>query len=110
MTAGQTEVEPPDGDGADEDGKAPRSARRNAIEWIVVIAGALLVALVIKTFLLQAFFIPSGSMEPTLQIGDRVLVNKLSYRLHDVNHGDVIVFSNPPTEGQTLEGCSGQPV
>lgn len=73
-----------------------RSGRRNAIEWVIVIIGALTVAFVIKTFLLQAFFIPSGSMEPTLRVGDRVLVNKMSYRLHDVNRGDIIVFERPP--------------
>ena len=57
-----------------------------------MIVGALVVALVVKTFLFQAFYIPSESMEPTLERGDRVLVNKLSYDLHDVNRGDVIVF------------------
>jgi len=56
-----------------------RSTTRSIIEWIAVIGGALIVALVIKTFLIQAFYIPSGSMETTLEIGDRVLVNKLSY-------------------------------
>ena len=54
--------------------------------------GALVVALVVKTFLFQAFYIPSASMEPTLEKGDRVLVNKISYDLHDVHRGDVIVF------------------
>ncbi|MEA2432550.1 MAG: signal peptidase [Actinomycetota bacterium] len=53
---------------------------------------AFLIAIVIKTFVVQAFFIPSGSMIPTLRIGDRVLVEKLSYRLHDVERGDVVVF------------------
>ena len=61
-----------------------------------MIVGALVVALVVKTFLFQAFYIPSGSMEPTLEKGDRVLVNKLSYDLHDVNRGDVIVFELEP--------------
>ena len=65
---------------------------RSAVEWVAVIVGALVVALVVKTFLFQAFFIPSASMEPTLEKGDRVIVNKLSYDLHDVNRGDVIVF------------------
>ncbi len=68
---------------------------RSAVEWIAVIVGALVVALVVKTFLFQAFYIPSASMEPTLQKGDRVLVNKLSYHLHDVNRGDVVVFEIP---------------
>ncbi len=69
---------------------------RGLLEWIAVAVGALAVALLIKAFLLQAFFIPSGSMLETLQINDRVLVNKLSYRLHDVNRGDVVVFVKPP--------------
>ncbi len=68
------------------------------VEWIAVIVGAILLALVVKVFLLQAFFIPSLSMYPTLHEGDRVLVNKLSYRMHDVNRGDVIVFERPASE------------
>jgi hypothetical protein len=97
----------PDGDVAHGDTEGSRQARRrahrrrNTIEWIVVLASALVIALVIKTFLFQAFFIPSDSMVPTLQVGDRVLVNKLSYRLHDVHDGDVIVFDRPSTDAQT---------
>jgi signal peptidase I len=72
-----------------------KRARRVAIEWILLIGAALLIAFVIKSFLFQAFYIPSGSMEPTLNIGDRVLVNKLSYDLHDVNRGDIVVFEAP---------------
>jgi signal peptidase I len=53
---------------------------------------ALGLALLIKTFLVQAFYIPSGSMENTLEIDDRVLVNKLSYKVGEVQRGDVIVF------------------
>jgi len=86
------------------------NARRNTIEWIIVLAGALLIAILIKTFLFQAFYIPSNSMEPTLKVGDRVLVNKMSYRLHDVHHGDIIVFDRPSSDPQTVEGCDGHPV
>ena len=70
---------------------------RSTIEWVVVIGAALIVALV-RTFLLAALYIPSESMESTLNIGDRVLVNKLSYHLHDVHRGDVVVFRRPPGE------------
>jgi signal peptidase I len=70
----------------------------NLVEWAIVIVGAVVLALVVKTFLLQAFYIPSASMEPTLREGDRVLVNKLSYDLHDVHRGDVVVFERPPEE------------
>jgi signal peptidase I len=78
--------------------EAPRrqSSTRVFIEWAIVVVGAVAVALIIKTFLLQAFYIPSPSMEPTLKVGDRVLVNKLSYKVHDIHRGDIVVFKRPP--------------
>jgi signal peptidase I len=72
-----------------------KSAWISALEWTILIGGALAIALLIKTFLFQAFYIPSESMTPTLLKNDRVLVNKLSYRLHDVNRGDIVVFKAP---------------
>jgi signal peptidase I len=102
---------------------AKRSGTRNLVEWLVVIVCALLVAVVIKTFLVQAFYIPSPSMTPTLKVDDRVLVNKLSYDLHGVHRGDIVVFTSPQqtTEkdlikrvvglpGDTLEGRDGHVV
>ena len=71
---------------------------RAIAEWVVIIVLALTVAIVVKTFLIQAFYIPSGSMEPTLKPGDRVLVNKLSYDLHSIHRGDIVVFKRPPSE------------
>jgi signal peptidase I len=79
-------------------GKKAKSQTRNLLEWVAVIGGAVLIAVVVRTFLLQTFWIPSPSMSPTLVENDRVLVNKLAYRFHDVNRGDVIVFERPPTE------------
>jgi len=70
----------------------------NIAEWLVVIVGAVVLALVIKAFVLQAFFIPSLSMASTLEEGDRVLVNKLAYTFGDVSRGDIVVFERPPTE------------
>ncbi len=75
--------------------KAARN-RRLAIEWTVLIVAALVIAFLIKTFLFQAFYIPSESMVPTLEVGDRVLVNKLSYDLHDLHRGDIVVFAAEP--------------
>jgi signal peptidase I len=75
--------------------KEPHGPFRNAVEWILILAAALAVAFVIKQFVVQAFYIPSGSMEKTLNIQDRVLVNKLSYHLHDVHRGDIVVFKRP---------------
>lgn len=100
-----------------------QSSTRQAIEWVALLGGALLIALLIKAFLFQAFYIPSPSMTPTLKVNDRVLVNKLSYRLHDVHRGDIVVFEAPKGEerngvkdfvkrvvglpGETIEGHDG---
>lgn len=93
-------IEAPDAvpEGAPQHLRPPTMARRatrSAIEWLMIIAAALLVAFVVKTFLIQAFYIPSASMEPQLNIRDRILVNKLSYRLHEVNRSDIVVFRRP---------------
>ncbi len=76
--------------------------KRSAIEWALVIVGALAIAFTLRATSFQVFYIPSGSMEPTLQVGDRVVVNQWSYRLHDVNRGDIVVFGRP--EGENAVG------
>jgi signal peptidase I len=68
-----------------------------AREVVLVVVVALVASLVVKTFLLQAFFIPSGSMEQTLDVGDRVVVSKLSPGPFDLHRGDVVVFQDPGT-------------
>jgi signal peptidase I len=85
-----------DGNAEDADAKPRRRWRRTILEWLGVIGGGIAIALLVEAFLIQAFWIPSPSMEPTLDVGDRVLVNKLSYKFHDVNRGDVVVFERPP--------------
>ena len=62
-------------------------------ELPVLIIIAVLLAILLKTFLVQAFFIPSGSMENTLHVYDRVMVNKVVYHLRDIKRGDVVVFN-----------------
>lgn len=70
-------------------------------EVLVLLATALILAIVVKTFFVQAFYIPSGSMEPTLQGcegcsgNDRILVQKVSYWTGDVHRGDIVVFDDP---------------
>ena len=61
-------------------------------ETLILVVLAVLLAVVFKTFLVAAFYIPSGSMESTLNISDRVLVEKVSYRFGDIERGDVVVF------------------
>lgn len=65
------------------------------LELPLLILVALAIAVVIKTFLMQAFWIPSSSMEDTLEINDRVLVNKLAYRIGSIDRGHVVVFDDP---------------
>jgi signal peptidase I len=72
-----------------------KTRQRAVAEWVVAIGLAVLAAFVIKTWIVQAFVIPSGSMEPTLQVGDRVLVEKFAYHFSDIHRDDVIVFKNP---------------
>ena len=88
---------------------------------------AVVVAVGIRTFVVQTFFIPSASMEPTLMIGDRILVDKISYHLHAVHRGDIVVFATPTGEdagpdvkdlvkrviglpGETISSAGGQVV
>ena len=81
------------------DAAAPEEERSTAFvivrELVVLVVTALVIAVVVKSFVAQAFFIPSGSMLPQLQIDDRVVVSKISYRLHDPRRGDIVVFDAP---------------
>jgi signal peptidase I len=74
-------------------------------ETAVVVVVALIAAILLRTFVVQTFFIPSGSMDPTLKIGDRILVDKLAYHLHGVDRGNIVVFQRPANED-----CGGPPV
>jgi signal peptidase I len=102
----QTESAPREGN--DDQGEAPKTKEPSA-RWIAELVGvvvvAILVAVLLRTFVVATYSIPSGSMEPTLKIGDRIVVDKLSYHLHGVDRANIVVFSTPPTEN-----CAGPPV
>ena len=100
-----------------------RRARRKALEWPFLIVFAVVSAFLIRQYVVQTFYIPSASMHETLIEGDRVLVNKVGYHLHDIHRGDVVVFSKPPNlnvseddlikrvvalPGETVEGRGGK--
>jgi signal peptidase I len=91
-------TEPP----AQRSGRKPLIRGSFARELPFLLLIAFLLALLIKAFVVQAFYIPSGSMERTLLIGDRVLVNKLVYRIRDVHRGEVVVFNGKGTGFQDL--------
>ncbi len=97
--------QPADDPGPEADGEAKESSTRWIVELVGVVVVAILVAVLLRTFVVATYSIPSGSMEPTLQIGDRIVVNKLSYHLHGVDRGNIVVFSTPPTED-----CAGPTV
>ncbi|MGD2051022.1 MAG: signal peptidase I [Acidimicrobiia bacterium] len=81
-----------------------QEARSFLRELPFLILGALILAVLIKSFLFQIFWIPSGSMHDTLFEGDRVIVNKLAYRFGDVSRGDVIVFEPADREPESVVG------
>src|SRR5579859_4240878 len=85
-------VEAEDQDG-DEAADEPKSRWSFLTEMVVLFAVALTIALLIKTFIVQPFFIPSASMEDTLLVGDKVLVNKIVYRIRPISRGDIVVFN-----------------
>ena len=93
-----SEPDPAPGAAAAPEKGARRERSRGASalrEAVIVLGSALILSLLIKTFVAQAFFIPSASMESTLQVGDRVLVSRLAPGPFDVSRGDIVVFVDP---------------
>ena len=72
-------------------------------EWATVLVVALVIAITVRSLILQQFYISGPSMEATMFQDDRVLVNKLSYRLHDIHRGDVVVFDRVTVDGQVVQ-------
>jgi signal peptidase I len=93
-SAVENEIEADDRDeeAAESETDAAARRRRAVLDWVVVIGVALLVAFLVRTFVLAHFVVDGVSMSSTLHDDDRVFVNKLSYRLHDPNRGDVVVL------------------
>jgi signal peptidase I len=83
--SGTTQPDPP-----------PRRRRRVVTEWLVIAVVAVVASFLVRTFLFQTFYIPSGSMTPTLLVGDRIIVDKLSVDFGTINTGDIVVFKAPP--------------
>ena len=92
---------PEDQDAPDEPASVPAGKRRKHFwrELLVIVVVAAALTLVVKAFVAQVYKIPTGSMENTLQVNDRVLVNKLVYHFRGVARGDVVVFSGQDSWG-----------
>jgi signal peptidase I len=82
----------------------PETGRGALIELIVIVGLAIGLALVIQAYVIKPFQIPSGSMEPTLDIGQRVLVSRFLYRVEDPEMGDIVVF-HPPAGAEQGQEC-----
>ncbi len=79
-----------------------------ALEWAAVLLIAAVLALALRTWAFEVFSVPSGSMEPTIQVGDRILVDKAFFNYHGLKPGDIVVFRRPPRD--TLGVCAGPEV
>lgn len=82
-------------DAAEEKAEKHSSWLSNTLEFVSILIVALLISVLIKTFLLQAYYVPSGSMENTLQVGDRIAVNRMARSVEDIHRGDIVVFVDP---------------
>jgi len=110
----------PQGAQADAQSSAPerappraKGAKRRRSFWrdlVVIVIAGLVLTILLKAFVVQVFAIPSGSMENTLEPGDRVLVNKLVYRFRDIARGDVVVFSGQGSWGPDAPPPPGNPL
>lgn len=85
------------------DDERRRRGWRQIREWVTVIVVAVVIATLLRTFVVQQYYIAGPSMETTLWGNDRVLVNKLAYRVGDPQRGDVIVFDRITTNGDTVQ-------
>jgi signal peptidase I len=89
----------------DEAPKEPKSFGAQVVELVVIVAVALGLALLIQAFLVKPYRIPSGSMEPTLKIGQRVLVNRIGNNFGNPSVGDIVVFHPPKGAAQNDPAC-----
>ena len=81
----------------------PKEGFKAIREWVTVVGVALIIAFLVRGFALQQFYISGPSMESTMFQDNRVLVNKISYRLHDIHRGDVVVFDRVTTDGVAVQ-------
>jgi signal peptidase I len=104
--------------------RAPKSTIASLVEWVLIVVLAVGVALLVRSQVVQTFFIPTVSMTPTLEVDDRLLVDKVTLRTREIRRGDIIVFKRPEEftdktvkdlikrvialPGETIEGRDGK--
>jgi signal peptidase I len=104
--SGSSQTEP------DEDAPAAKAKKKKSFgrELLTIIVAAAILTLLVKAFIIQVYRIPSASMENTLEVGDRVLVNKVVYHFRGIARGDVVVFSGQDSWGPDAPPPSSNPV
>lgn len=83
---------------------AKKQAKHPLLEWVVTLVVVVMLAILIRTFLLQAYYIPSLSMWPTLKVHDWVLVDKIGYDIGSIHTGNIVVFDTPPADTEAGPG------
>ena len=76
--------------------------RTSVVEWLGWLAAAVVIAVIVRIFVAEVYIVPTGSMLETIQLGDRLLGEKISYRFSDPEVGDIVTFEDPNTPGSTL--------
>ncbi len=85
-----------------DDSNRKRRVFREVFGYIVTIIAAVIIATLIRIFIFEPFIVPTPSMEPTLKVGDKVIINKLSFKSGPIERGDIIAFHSPIEEGKDL--------
>ncbi len=112
--SGSASASEPDADSgqAEPDKDAPAAKKKKSFgrELLTIVVAAAILTLLVKAFIIQVYRIPSASMENTLEVGDRVLVNKVVYHFRGIARGDVVVFSGQDSWGPDASPPSSNPV
>ncbi|TVP65400.1 MAG: signal peptidase I [Nitriliruptor sp.] len=114
-TPPQPPASPPADDGSGGDTPSPRPSRRQASssgsflrELPMLLVVALVLAFLLRTFVVQVFYIPSSSMEPTLSVNDRMIVEKITYRFREPVRGEIVVFEGESLVDRAVEDTTGE--
>jgi len=85
-----------------KDGSKSNEIAREILGYVIAVVSAVVVAVLIRVFILEPFIVPTPSMEPTLMVDDKVIINKMAYKVGPINRGDIVAFHSTTEEGKDL--------
>ena len=91
----------------EDDNKRTKGIFREFLIYILIVVVAVISAVLIRVFILEPFIVPTPSMEPNLKVGDKVIVNKLAYKLGNIERGDIVAFHSPMEEKDLVKRAVG---